>query len=119
MIHKFYNILVGVLILVCSYNQTFAQNVIRYNFESQSTITTNDVVPFWFRSNNFGSNPNAGLSQSFIGSAYKEYTSESLGDSVNNKKFDEDSFKSSLHKQKSTEQKFSYTKNNKNKKADS
>jgi hypothetical protein len=46
---------------------------IKYEVESQTIGTTNDKVPFWMRSNQFGSVPLSGLSQSFIGRAHKDF----------------------------------------------
>ena len=51
----------------------------KFNLELQAIGTTADVVPFWLRSNQFGSIPLAGGSGSFIGSAYKDYNDESSG----------------------------------------
>ena len=41
--------------------------------ETQVGYTSNDAVPLWMRSNQFGSVPAAGLSNSWIGSLYKTY----------------------------------------------
>ena len=60
---------------------------IRFRLETQAIGTTNDVVPFWLRSNQFGSIPLAGGSGSFIGSAYKDYHGENQ-DSSARKTFD-------------------------------
>lgn len=46
---------------------------IKYEVEAQATGTTNDIVPFWMRSNQFGSIPSEGASGSFIGRVHKEY----------------------------------------------
>ncbi|MBB2149780.1 capsule assembly Wzi family protein [Pedobacter gandavensis] len=46
---------------------------IKYSLEAQAIGTTNQVVPFWMRSNQFGSVPLSGLSGSFIGKAEKAY----------------------------------------------
>lgn len=51
------------------------QSSIKYEVETQAIGTTNDVVPFWMRSNQFGSIPTDGISGSFIGRAHKEYDS--------------------------------------------
>ncbi len=48
-------------------------NDIRYEVEAQAIGTTNGVVPFWMRSNQYGSVPLAGVSGSLIGRAYKDY----------------------------------------------
>lgn len=50
--------------------------------EAQAIGTTNDVVPFWMRSNQYGSVPSAGASGSLIGRINKDYDRE------NPKKFD-------------------------------
>lgn len=42
----------------------------------QSGITSNDVVPFWFRSNQFGSIPVNGASMSFLAGVEKGYSGE-------------------------------------------
>lgn len=47
----------------------------RYEIEAQAIGTTHNVVPFWMRSNQFGSVPSNGASGSFIGRAYKDYDS--------------------------------------------
>lgn len=52
------------------------QTQIRYEVEAQAIGTTNDVVPFWMRSNQFGSIPSNGVSGSFIGRAYKDYDND-------------------------------------------
>lgn len=51
------------------------QSQIKYEVEAQAIGTTNDAVPFWMRSNQFGSIPLNGVSGSFIGRAYKDYES--------------------------------------------
>jgi hypothetical protein len=48
-------------------------SLMHFNVESQATFTTNDQVPFWFRSNQFGSIPLSGASASFIGRFRKDY----------------------------------------------
>lgn len=55
---------------------------VKYEVELQALGTTNDVVPLWMRSNQFGSIPSSGGSGSLIGKAQKEY------DSTKNKLFD-------------------------------
>jgi len=52
---------------------------IKYEVEAQATGTTNDVVPFWMRSNQFGSIPSNGISGSFIGRAHKDYDENKEG----------------------------------------
>lgn len=55
------------------------QSKIRYEVETQATGTTNNVVPFWMRSNQFGSIPSNGASGSFIGRAYRDYDTTKSG----------------------------------------
>ena len=57
-------------------NQAKAQfPYVHFNLEGQAGITSKESVPFWIRSNQFGSVPVAGPSVSFIGSAKVEYDS--------------------------------------------
>jgi len=59
---------------ICSYLNASAQDsLFHYEAEVQATGTSNGVVPFWMRSNQYGSVPNAGISTSFLGRAYKSY----------------------------------------------
>ena len=67
---------------------TFGQQItdsslstIKYQTQIQTGFTSNDQVPFWLRSNNFGSIPTDGVSLSILGSAEKPY-------SLNKKKYD-------------------------------
>ncbi|TDO19029.1 capsule assembly Wzi family protein [Pedobacter duraquae] len=46
---------------------------IKYELESQAGYTSNSTVPFWLRSNQYGSIPISGASGSFIGRAFKDY----------------------------------------------
>lgn len=46
---------------------------LKYELEAQAIGTTNNAVPFWMRSNQYGSVPISGPSASFIGKAYKDY----------------------------------------------
>lgn len=67
-------VLTAFLISFTAIQTTFAQEKqLRLEIEGQAIGTTNDVVPFWMRSNQFGSVPVEGASASFIGRAYKEY----------------------------------------------
>lgn len=52
---------------------------LNYTVEAQAIGTTNEVVPFWMRSNQFGSIPSHGASASFVGRAIKEYDSTKTG----------------------------------------
>lgn len=57
--------------------------------ELQTTGTTNGVIPFWMRSNQFGSVPLTGLSASVLGRFSKDYQPTSHSDKINgNKIFD-------------------------------
>jgi hypothetical protein len=53
---------------------------IKYEIEAQAIGTTKNVVPFWMRSNQFGSIPLSGASAAFIGRAYKDYEKSKLID---------------------------------------
>ncbi|SDD87256.1 Capsule assembly protein Wzi [Dyadobacter soli] len=46
---------------------------VRFGLEGQAGYTSNDQVPFWMRSNQFGSVPLSGASASLIGSARVDY----------------------------------------------
>ncbi|MBO9616388.1 MAG: hypothetical protein J7619_27105 [Dyadobacter sp.] len=46
---------------------------VRFGLEGQAGFTSNDQVPFWMRSNQFGSVPLSGPSASLIGSARVDY----------------------------------------------
>lgn len=56
--------------LSISYGQTPS---IKYELEAHASGTTNHIVPFWMRSDQFGSVPIPGASASFIGRIIKEY----------------------------------------------
>jgi hypothetical protein len=72
-------------VLIC--NIVSAQKMpVKFELESQTIGTTNGTVPFWMRSNQFGSVPLSGLSQSFIGKAYKEYSPLPPRDSADKKR---------------------------------
>lgn len=61
-------------IIFCLQSNVFAQDsLFHYEVEAQTTATSNDVVPFWMRSNQFGSVPSAGISGSLLARAYKAY----------------------------------------------
>ncbi|WP_132220749.1 capsule assembly Wzi family protein [Albibacterium bauzanense] len=61
-------------IIFCLQLNVFAQDsLFHYEVEAQTTATSNGVVPFWMRSNQYGSIPNAGVSGSFLGRASKAY----------------------------------------------
>ncbi len=46
---------------------------VHVSLETQAVVTTNDVVPFWFRSNQYGSVPLPGGSGTLIGRIRKDY----------------------------------------------
>lgn len=59
---------------LCLVYNTFAQDsLFQYEVEAQTIATSNGVVPFWMRSNHFGSIPTAGVSGSLIARAHKTY----------------------------------------------
>jgi len=65
-----------ILVMALVLNEAKAQLPdIHFNLEGQAGITSKENVPFWMRSNQFGSVPVAGPSASFIGSAKVEYDS--------------------------------------------
>lgn len=70
------------IILIALYTSlgTFGQNV-ESTLELQ--LNANNHVPFWMRTNKFGSVPSKGISSSIIGNVYKHY-----GDSALYRKFD-------------------------------
>jgi hypothetical protein len=52
----------------------FAQDsLLHISVEADAIYTSNDQVPFWFRSNQFGSKPLSGPSSSFIGRFRRDY----------------------------------------------
>jgi hypothetical protein len=67
------------LSLVLSSIATLAQaqeQPIRYQVEAQGIYNSDERVPFWFRSNQFGSVPLEGASGSFLGKVVKDYDAE-------------------------------------------
>src|SRR5690554_1584987 len=61
-------------ITLCLHLNVIAQDsLFHYEVEAQTTATSNGVVPFWMRSNQFDSIPNSGASGSFLGRVYKAY----------------------------------------------
>ncbi|MBB6271610.1 hypothetical protein HDF26_002067 [Pedobacter cryoconitis] len=56
--------------------QTFRN--IHAEAETQATGTSNGVVPFWMRSNQFGSVPPPGASASFTGRIYRDYETPTI-----------------------------------------
>jgi hypothetical protein len=68
-------LLILVAALFC-YSVLIAQEKdVHISLEAQGITTTNDAVPFWLRSNQFGSIPLKGSSGSIIGSIRKDYDS--------------------------------------------
>ncbi|WP_069660912.1 capsule assembly Wzi family protein [Arcticibacter eurypsychrophilus] len=71
--------LTKILILLLSFTisalQAQEKPIVKFEIEAQAIGTTNNVVPFWLRSNQYGSIPSDGVSGSFIGRARKEYDS--------------------------------------------
>src|SRR5690554_5716574 len=75
----------ALLTFLCS--ATFAQSdSIRYEVEAQATTTTEGTVPFWMRSNQYGSVPLSGVSASVIARAHKNYSHESADNWYGKKK---------------------------------
>ncbi|HUH18892.1 capsule assembly Wzi family protein [Albibacterium sp.] len=71
MIRSLFTVLV---ITLCFHLHTFAQDsLFHYEVEAQTSATSNGVVPFWMRSNQFGSIPTAGVSGSLLARASKTY----------------------------------------------
>jgi hypothetical protein len=67
---KFY---LSFLFCLVTCNLIAQDSLIHYKVEAQGIYNSNGQVPFWFRSNQFGSIPLSGASTSFIGSAVKAY----------------------------------------------
>ncbi|MGY0034909.1 capsule assembly Wzi family protein [Pedobacter sp. NJ-S-72] len=59
---------------------------IKAEIETQAIGTSNGTVPFWMRSNQFGSVPSPGASASFIGRLYRDYDIPSAPDSNSRKR---------------------------------
>jgi hypothetical protein len=63
------------------YAQTETRSNYHASLEAQGVLTNHNYVPFWLRSDQFGSVPLPGASASFIGAARKDYDStESMPD---------------------------------------
>lgn len=61
-------------ISLCLHLNVSAQDsLFHYEVEAQATATSNGHVPFWMRSNQYGSIPNSGASGSFLARASKTY----------------------------------------------
>lgn len=72
-------LIVFVLIAVFTKPVLSQQPTIKYELQTQAIGTTNNVVPFWMRSNQFGSIPSEGVSGSLIGKAIKDYDPKKSG----------------------------------------
>jgi hypothetical protein len=59
-------------------SQLLAQSPITSSIELQGIGTSNGVVPFWLRSNQFGNIPVQGLSAAAVGSVYKDYSADNI-----------------------------------------
>ncbi|WP_443939717.1 capsule assembly Wzi family protein [Pedobacter sp. MW01-1-1] len=83
-----FSILISFLVVFINFFNANAQysNQIKAEIEGQATGTTNGVVPFWMRSNQYGSVPLSGASASAIGRIKKGFYN-SVDDSLNNHKF--------------------------------
>lgn len=66
-------ILLALLCLTPLLNAQAQFPYVRFGLEGQAGFTSNDQVPFWMRSNQFGSVPLSGPSASLIGSARVDY----------------------------------------------
>ncbi|SDD87207.1 Capsule assembly protein Wzi [Dyadobacter soli] len=54
----------------------FSQNAsLKFSLQAEGSVTSNDVVPFWMRSNQFGSVPLSGVAAGFTAKAEKSYSS--------------------------------------------
>lgn len=62
-----------IIYLLMSFNAMSQSNPFKFNLEGQGIITTDDAVPFWLRSNRYGSVPISGPSVSLIGQVRKDY----------------------------------------------
>ncbi|WP_354304992.1 capsule assembly Wzi family protein [Pedobacter sp. UYP1] len=75
----------ALLALTCQLKaQTFKG--IKAEVETQAIGTTSGVVPFWMRSNQFGSTPSPGASASFMARFHRDYNTPSSIDSTSGKK---------------------------------
>jgi hypothetical protein len=70
------NVYLGLLFSLITLPLMAQDSLIHFKVEAQGIYNSNEQVPFWFRSNQFGSIPLSGASTSFIGSAVKEYSRE-------------------------------------------
>lgn len=71
--YSFLSAFCSLFFTLCSLLFLPAQAQIKYEVEAQAIGTTNGVVPFWMRSNQYGSIPMSGASTSFIGRTGREY----------------------------------------------
>ncbi len=71
------NIFLPVSLLILLYTSVGAQETTYHSFvKASGGYITNDRIPFWLRSNRFGSIPSDGASLGFIGAFGKEYDTE-------------------------------------------
>jgi hypothetical protein len=66
-------ILIALLCTIPLLNAQAQFPYVRFGLEGQAGFTSNDQVPFWMRSNQYGSVPLSGASASLIGSARVDY----------------------------------------------
>lgn len=78
------------LILLILSTQTKAQirDNIKLEAELQTTVTSGNTIPFWMRSNQFGSIPPEGASGSLLIRSSKPYNTSNTNNSIHNKLFD-------------------------------
>jgi hypothetical protein len=70
----------SLIVLLLFSTSSFAQDsLLHFNIEAQSIYTSKDQVPFWVRSNQYGSIPLSGPSSSFISRFRKDYNPNSKG----------------------------------------
>ncbi|MCF2504710.1 capsule assembly Wzi family protein [Dyadobacter sp. CY107] len=70
--------IIATAVLVCAQIAAFSQGSnLKASLEGQTSITSSDHLPFWMRSNQYGSVPLSGPSVSVIGSLYKDYDTTS------------------------------------------
>jgi hypothetical protein len=67
-------ILIAVILLLQLMAKAQISSDWNYSVETQATIAASGKLPFWFRANQFGSIPVAGISAALIGNIYKNYS---------------------------------------------
>jgi len=70
---KYFPLLVTLLVFIMPGPASGQEGIYNFNLTTLAGYTTPDVVPFWLRSNQFGSIPLDGASLSLIGSVRKDY----------------------------------------------